>query len=412
MTSRTPLTLLLALVLLGCQQQEQPPEAIEKAPDPEVTLAARISDAQADEVIDIAAGRYELDSGLSIVADGVTLRGAGMNTTVLSFKNQTTTAAGLTIKSSGVVLEDIGFADSKGAAIEIAGGRNHVVRRVRTAWTGGAKSGNGTYGIKVAQAESILIEDSVAVGASAAGIYIGQSNNVVVRNSRAESNVAAIELDNTRNADLYNNTLLKNSSGILLLNLPDNPQASEIIRVHDNKIFDNNRANFGAAGTASAAVATGSGIVINAADRIEIFGNYIADNKTANIIIGSYFTAGYFSEEQIMADGFDPYPEGIFIHANKFSGGGEAPEKLDWEELRETHFGTNGSLADIVWDGYINPAKVTNGKLPARDRICVDNSQAGIVNIDAANNYAKVNKSMRPHHCMLPKLPAIELPNQ
>ena len=155
-------------------------------------------------------------------------------------------------------------------------------------------------------------------------------------------------------------------------------------------------------------MAVGSGIVINAADRVEIFSNYIADNKTANIIIGSYFTAAYFSNEQAMVDGFDAYPEGILIYANKFSGGGEAPEKLDWEALREANFGTNGSLSDIVWDGYTNPAKDT---LAASDKICVDNSQAKIVNIDAANNYENVNKSMRPHHCLLSKLPAITLPD-
>lgn len=413
MPSRTILAVLAALFLLACEQQEQataPPAKTEK--EPQESLEDRLNNAQADAVIDVPAGRYELGSGLSVTADRVTLRGAGINKTVLGFKDQAESEAGLTVKANGFVLEDIGIEDSKGEAVKIDGGKDLVIRRVRTEWTGGSKSSNGAYGVHVLQAENVLIENSLAIGASAAGIYVGESKNIIVRNNRAEFNVAAIEIDNSSNADIYGNTTLKNSSGILIFNLPNIPQPSQNIRIYDNKVYANNKNNFGLGDTAAAAVAAGSGIVINASDKVEIFGNYIADNKTANIIIGSYFTAAYFSNDQAVGDDFDPYPEGIFIYANKFSGGGEAPEKLDWEALREEEFGTNGSLSDIVWDGYTNPDKTANGKLPASDAICVDNNQASIVNIDAANNYKKVNKSMRPHHCLLPKLPEIELPGQ
>ncbi len=409
MPSRITLVLVTILLLFGCGSQQEPAKSAEiEKPKPEQSLAERLSKAQPDEVIEVAAGRHELDAGLSITAAGVTLRGAGIEDTVLSFNNQQQKDAGLTVKSSNVVIEDIALENSKAAAIKVVSGDNIVIRNVRTEWTGDPKSSNGAYGIQVSQAENVLIDNSVVIGAATAGIYVGDSNNIIVRNNRTEFNVAAIELSNSSNADLYKNTALKNSSGILIFNLPDNANTSKNIRIHNNKVYANNNANFGASDAESSAVAVGSGIVINAADRVEIFSNYIADNKTANIIIGSYFTASYFSSELAMVDGFDAYPEGILIYANKFSGGGEAPEKLDWEALREANFGTNGSLSDIVWDGYTNPAK---DKLAASDKICVDNSQAKIVNIDAANNYKNVNKSMRPHHCLLRKLPAITLPD-
>ncbi|MGI9286727.1 MAG: parallel beta-helix domain-containing protein [Pseudomonadales bacterium] len=403
---------LTTFFLFGCEQQEKPatPPTAAK-PSPQESLTSRLRNAQPDQVIEIAAGRYDLNSGLSVTADGVTVRGAGMNKTVLSFKNQNQTNAGLSIKANGFVLEDIGIEDSKAEAVKLEGGKNLVIRRVRTQWTGGSRNSNGAYGIHVSQAENVLIENSVAIGASAAGIYLAQSKNLIVRNNRAEFNVAAIQLGNSSSVDIYGNTMLKNSSGILVFTLPDVAGSSRHIRVYDNKVYANNKQNFGA-GTAAAAVAVGSGIVVNASDRVEIFGNYIADNKTANVIIGSYFTAAYYSNDQVLPANFDPYPEGIFIYANKFSGGGEAPEKLDWEALREAKFGTNGSLSDIVWDGYTDPAKAINAKPPVNDAICVDNTQASIVNIDAANNYQKVDKSMRPHRCLLPKLPAIDLPGR
>ena len=45
----------------------------------------------------------------------------------------------------------------------------------------------------------------MSIGASDAGIYVGQSSQVVVRTSRAERNVAGFELENTKGAELYDN---------------------------------------------------------------------------------------------------------------------------------------------------------------------------------------------------------------
>ena len=45
--------------------------------------------------------------------------------------------------------------------------------------------------------EDVLIDGCVAIGASDAGIYVGQSQNIIVKNSRAEFNVAGIEIENS-----------------------------------------------------------------------------------------------------------------------------------------------------------------------------------------------------------------------
>ena len=43
------------------------------------------------------------------------------------------------------------------------------------------------------EAKRVLIEHSVAIGASDAGVYVGQSEQIIVRHNRAENNVAGIE---------------------------------------------------------------------------------------------------------------------------------------------------------------------------------------------------------------------------
>ena len=242
----------------------------------------------------------------------------------------------------------------------------------------------------------------LAIGAADAGIYVGQSRNVIVRDSRAEYNVAGIEIENTVGADVYNNLATNNTGGVLIFNMPDLPQLGHSTRVFNNTIVANNTENFAPPGGAVSSVPAGSGIVINANDRVEIFGNDIAENKTGNILISSYFSAGYSSDRETAAS-FDPYPEGIFIYDNNFRAGGNAPDREELEMLRVAMFGEEGALPDVVWDGFINPEHDGSSIL------CVNNGETIVLNIDAANGHENVSVDMTAHSCELDKLTEIVL---
>jgi parallel beta-helix repeat protein len=249
----------------------------------------------------------------------------------------------------------------------------------------------------------------VAIGASDAGIYVGQSVNVIVRNNRAEYNVAGIEIENTVGADVYGNTVTNNTGGILVFNMPDLTQVGHSTRVYGNTISNNNTGNFGAKGTPVASVPAGTGVIVNSNDRVEIFDNDIADNDTANVIISSYYSTGYQGTYDVV-DAYDPYPEKIFIYENRFSGGGESPDGLDLQALRLAIFGIGGSLPDIVWDGYVNENKTdANGHLRPEFAICVDNGDAEVLNADLGNDSDNIVVGSGQHKCRLDKLPAISL---
>src|SRR4029434_3597221 len=84
-----------------------------------------------------------------------------------------------------------------------------------------------------------------AMSASDAGIYVGQSTQIVVRDNRAELNVAGIEIENSTHADVYRNTVTNNTGGILVFNLPGLPvKDGRQTRVYSNHIHDNNTDNF------------------------------------------------------------------------------------------------------------------------------------------------------------------------
>jgi len=349
------------------------------------TLMNALLDAQPGDVIEIPAGEFIFERGLSLTVDDVTLRGAGMDETILSFAEQRQGAEGLLVSGvEGFTLENLAFEDTVGDSVKISDSTDVVIRDVRVEWTNGPSTDNGAYGLYPVQSTNVLIEGAVAIGASDAGIYVGQSENVIVRNSRAEYNVAGIEIENCNNADVYGNVATNNTGGILIFNMPNLPRPGAGTRVFDNDVYENNTGNFGHAGTPVASVPAGSGILINSNDDVEIFSNRLRDNRTAHVIISSLYTSGY--EDLGVTEDFDPYPETIYIHDNQYEGGGGNPDGLELQALRVALFGPTGRMPGVLWDGYMDEDKMVDGALPDDLRLCV--TDAEVLNADAPNGFS------------------------
>ena len=400
------ITVALGTALAGCGKQEAPPQNTADAGF-EAKLQEQLLDAKPGTVIDIPAGHYTFKRGLSLRTDGVTIKGAGMDKTVLSFKGQVVGPEGLLVNANDFTIENLAIEDTKGDALKINHGKNITIHGVRVAWTDGAKTSNGAYGIYPVKTQNVLIENSVVIGASDAGIYVGQSNNIIVRNNRAEQNPAGIEVENSVDADVYGNTVTNNSGGILVFNMPDLLMEGHSTRIFKNKVFANNHDNFAANGSAVASVPAGSGVIVNSNDKVEIFDNDIADNKTANVIISSFYSTNYSSRLGVAAD-YNPYPKGIFVYGNRFKGGGDSPSGLEFKTLKTAMYGINGSFPDVLWDGYADPKDMVDGLPPAADRICLQDVN-GVINADGPHGYKNPSKDMKPFECSLPKLAPVAL---
>jgi parallel beta-helix repeat protein len=370
-------------------------------------LMEQLLDAEPGTVIEIPAGAFIIERGLSLSdVDGVTIRGAGADATTLSFAEQRQGAEGLLVSGSdNFTIENLAIEDTIGDALKITDGTNIVIRGIRVEWTNGPSTENGAYAIYPVQSENILIEDSITIGASDAGIYVGQSDTIIVRRNIAEYNVAGIEIENSRNADVYDNVARHNTGGILVFDMPHLPRPGFGTRVFNNDVHDNNTRNFGHAGTPVASVPAGTGILINSGDGVEIFDNRLADNRTAHIIISSFFSSGF--EDLELDPDYDPYPEGIWIGRNTYEGGGGNPDGLALQALRVAEFGPTGRFPPVLWDGYVDLEKFVDGALPRALRIC--SPYAPVMFADLENNGAQAHVMTEAMRCDLGRLPAVEL---
>ncbi len=382
------------LALVGCGNGVE--EEVTAAPeDPVAALRNALMDVAPGGVVTIPEGRFEVDRGLSLTVSGVTVRGAGSDRSVLSFAGQRAGAEGLLVTADDVTLEGFAVEDTRGDAIKVSGCRNIVMRDVRAEWTGGPSSDNGAYGLYPVQCDGVLIEHAVAIGASDAGIYVGQSRDIIVRHSRAEYNVAGIEIENSIGADVYGNEVRHNTGGILVFDLPGLPmQGGRETRVFRNLVIDNNTPNFAPEGNIVGTVPAGTGILVSANRDVQIFANRIQEHGTGSIMVLSYL----ITERPFDDPDYDPYPKRVHVHDNHFGRSGYAP---DSEPLIMLAQALERDLPPLLWDGFIREG-ATDPVICAHD-----NSESDAMILDAPGGFADARFAVDTFDCQLQPLAGI-----
>ena len=373
----------------------------------EQNLEQQLLNARPGSVIEIPVGTHPLERALAVRANGVTLRGAGAERSILSFSKAPAGTAGIVVSGNAFTIENLGISDSKGDALAVNGGENIAVRAVHAAFSGGPQGGNGAFGIHVQGARNVLIEDCAVYSASGAGVYVAQSLNVIVRRCDVEQDTVGIALANTVGADLQDGVATGNSAGIVVFNSADVTPAGRAVRIFRNRLFKNNLGNFAAAGSALAGVPAGCGVLVNASSEVEIFDNDISDNQTANVMIATYFMA----RAPALAGGAaaaPAYPQSIQIYGNRFVGGGYAPSVAELKGVLQGKLAPAARLPDVVWDGY--RAERQAGQPAASPRICVTNGSAAVLDADAPHGFSHPASGVKPFRCTLRKLAAVSLP--
>jgi cytochrome c peroxidase len=197
----------------------------------------------------------------------------------------------------------------------------------------------GLYGVYPIECDGVLVEDCKVSGARDAGIYVGQSRNIVVRRNEAFQNVTGIEIENCVNAIVEDNYVHNNTGGILVFLLPFNPsKVQDGCIVRRNRVINNNTPNFADPEAIVSNVLKGTGIMLLAADNTEVYENEIVGNGTFGIMtigLRQIFPAPTPLD-------VDPNPDGNRIYNNILRDNGKDPDE------RLKRFGI--PPVDLLWD--------------------------------------------------------------
>ena len=355
--------------------------SVAAGPDAQERLQTALLDAKPGDVVELGAGRFDLTDGLSLDVDDVTVKGAGPDATVLSFKGQKGAGEGLLITSDKVTVRDLVGEDTRGDGIKAKGSDEISFVNVRVEWTGGPNEKNGAYGVYPVTSTNVMIDRVVVKGASDAGIYVGQSKNIVVKRSRAEFNVAGIEIENSYNADVFDNVATRNAGGILVFDLPNLPQmGGHSTRVFRNKVVQNDTANFAPKGNIVASVPTGTGVMVMANRNVHVFENELDGNGSAAVMLVSY-------TEKFDDKTYNPLPRDVVVRDNRLGRNGWDP-KFDGGKLLALLGG--GSIPPVLWDGV-----ASYGGGPA-SKVRLTDGPVMVLNLPAPGQLAQAKPKVAP----------------
>ena len=299
------------------------------------SIQAAVDRARSGDTIEVMPGVYKEEVKIDI--DDITLRGVSAetppgNSTRPVLDGDKKLSDGVIATGSNFVIENFDLQHYIANGVVAQHARNVTFRNLKIDDT-------GLYGVYPVSCTGVTIEKCVATGIADAALYVGQSRDIVVRDSEAYGNVTGIEIENSINAVVENNYVHDNTGGILVFVLPNNP--SKVGRdcvVRNNRVIDNNHANFGNPNSIVSGVPPGTGVLVMAAKNTEITGNEIRGNDCYGV--------GVFNLEVAFPKGtvFDvgPTPENTFIHGNTYSDNGRNPAGA------LVRAGLKG--ADLVWD--------------------------------------------------------------
>lgn len=283
------------------------------------------------DTIEVEPGTYR--ESLLVDIDRITLRSLnnGAARAILDGGNQLTDA--VITSSHDFTIEGFSIRDYVNNGITVHGGRNVVFRNIEAINT-------GLYGLYPVECDGVLIEDCEVSLIRDAGIYVGQSRNIIVRRNVASNNVTGIEIENSVNALVENNDVNNNTGGILVFLLPNNPsKVGTDTKVIGNRVINNNHPNFGDPTAIVGRVIPGTGILIMAADRTEVTGNEIRGNDTFGIgVVGLAIAFPKGRQFDVGA-----IPEGNRIYGNTMVDNGRNPGGLAKE--------IGLADCDLFWDG-------------------------------------------------------------
>jgi parallel beta-helix repeat protein len=209
--------------------------------------------------------------------------------------------------------------------------------------TSNVADANAVYGLfPVVSRNGVMANNEVTNTARDAAIYIGQSDNVLIKNNRAHDNLLGIEVENSRNCAVIANEVYGNTFGVFIDIEPlverDTQQATLITL---NYVHDNNRPNTSEPDNPLALLPPGIGILVAGADTTTVSANTVKRNQFVGIGVVSFCLSFALQGLPCVGLDIDPNPDANRIIGNFVQQNGTVPIAGPLDAFR----------SDLAWDG-------------------------------------------------------------
>ena len=302
-------------------------------------LNAILNSAADGSTISLPAGKYTFLGPLQLAnKKGITIVGAGngydpTRATILSFKNALTQNGLSASQANNLTLRGFAIEDASGNGIFVTQSNTVVMDTLRAEWTTDPfNTSTMAYGLYPVSSDNVKVTNSIVVGSRDAGIYVGQSTNIHVSYNDVHDNVAGVEIENSHSAVVEGNTVHNNTGGILVFALtgPTRFYDTTDVKVLNNQINGNNLPPAANATGLVRTVPPGTGVMVLASQRVEVSGNTIADHETTGVLAVTAIAAGIdlasvAGKVDSQGKAYDPYVRGVSIHGNAISAFGSSP---------------------------------------------------------------------------------------
>jgi parallel beta-helix repeat protein len=297
------------------------------------TIQAAVDEAESGDTIKVPGGTYR--ENVVVTKGGLTISGgkaAVLDGTGLEGET------GITVRSDDPTARIAGFT-LMGLTI-----RNYSEYGVYLERVDGFEILNGRYVDDAEYAVYPVLSSGGRVafnqvsGSNDSGIYIGQSDDVVIEKNHTTDNTVGIEVENSSNITVRNNKATANSVGVLVVVLPLlEVKATSDVTIDDNVLNKNNRPNtIDDPLDILSRLPAGVGVLNVGGDRVVMTNNKALRNDTAGIGVISLPDDVAALDPEI-----DPAPDANEVRSNKATNNGANPDPR----------AAPLPGVDIVWDG-------------------------------------------------------------
>lgn len=394
--------ILFTLVACGTES-EKTPKPIEgcevslfPSDDDQINVQTALIESPEGSTICFGKGTFRFAKEISLSTNNVIVKGAGRDATILDFTEQTVGANGFSITGDNVTIESLTVLNTPGDGVRATAVENIAFRNVAVIWEAESSTDNGAYGLYPVESDGVLIEDCVVVGSRDAGIYVGQSKHILVRNNDVYGNVAGIEIENSRHAEVVDNHAHDNVAGILVFDLPELPtKHGQKTKVHNNLVENNNLPSFAEPGAIVGKVPPGSGIIILSSDLNEVHDNQITGNDSFGVMVLAYDTDlfGKYDDEE-----FDRFAEGNYIHDNTMKNNGTDPKGVI------KAFPLPNPMPHLAWGGCTDDEKDNSDD--SLTNCFSNNGDVDFVDFDLCGGFENQSSDITPLECTGESLPS------